>query len=368
VRTLPSRARTGSILPSVLLAMLLASLLLFSVQASSWRATRSTRLAWLGARAFHAADAAVLHATGQWDAEAFASQPVGTARTSVLPIADDVAATVTLVRTNALTAWVEASVQLAGDGAHVPVTRRVGQSVHVSTVALDVTAALTVLGDLTTPAPSLVSAMSDSAPNECGTGGHPIGWPGLRARALPDGHQLLVHDRVELLDAPAVADRMAQVDHAWPAFERIRTVRVSTGPIRIEPSRDGDRCRPGFGDPRAPTDAIAECRAAWGARREVGGVVRLDGPSAHQGLLVIDGDLELRGALDLRGLLVVRGALRGEGPLRVDGAVLIRDGDATGSVLPAASRIHLDRCAIAHALATIGGPAGHATGTWSERW
>src|SRR5829696_6522425 len=88
--------RTGFVLPSVLIAMLLIAFIAATLQAAMWRATRSARLGLSGERALQAADAAIAQNVAAWDARAFSKLNIGERVSSVTSLAPQLSATVTI--------------------------------------------------------------------------------------------------------------------------------------------------------------------------------------------------------------------------------------------------------------------------------
>jgi hypothetical protein len=80
--------------------------------------------------------------------------------------------------------------------------------------------------------------------------------------------------------------------------------------------------------------------------------LRLRGPARGQGILLVDGDLDVEGDVYFDGVIVVRDDVRvSGGTLRVHGAVLAANDDASdGSLLGGRSRVTMSSCAMQRAL------------------
>jgi cytoskeletal protein CcmA (bactofilin family) len=86
--------------------------------------------------------------------------------------------------------------------------------------------------------------------------------------------------------------------------------------------------------------------------------IAITGPSAWQGLLVLDGNATVTGALHVTGVLVVLGSLdAAAAQLTVQGAVVAADTNAGGVTLGAAGAVRYDRCAVQLALAVGARPS-----------
>lgn len=71
------------------------------------------------------------------------------------------------------------------------------------------------------------------------------------------------------------------------------------------------------------------------------------------GILMVDGDLEIGGDARFRGIVVVRGELTMSGAARVEGAILIldADGDGVGSTMNRGAEVSYSHCAVVAAVA-----------------
>ena len=156
------------------------------------------------------------------------------------------------------------------------------------------------------------------------------------------------------LFAGAMADR----------FERLgqtaSVVLTGTSYRALAPSVDRrapHRCDPAdtlnWGEPRrAGADYVAACAGYFPTIHATGPRLAL-GAGRGQGLLLVDGDLELTGGVDFTGLILVRGAVHagGEGNT-VTGALLVENrGEGGRNVLGGRTTIQYSFCAVAKALA-----------------
>lgn len=347
------RIRAGFILPVVLIATLLVALMAASLQGAVWRATRQARLGFAGERALHAADAAIATQLSQWDARAFASQPIGTRMmfTPALPAA--LSASVTVVRTSIDGALAEAVGTSLQNGIREIAERRVSRVLTVRNPPLALLSPLTVLGGAVFATPGIVTTTDEVPPGwttEC-TGSDSIDSPdvpvtdSVAARSLFDSHWN------RWLATASRSDDAGSV--------------TALAPIVSFPS-----CSPGTGEPARGMGSVTACTNEWGARAVSNAwPFAVAANSRHQGVLMIDGDLEVGTDLEVVGLLLVRGAVNDSGGhLRVRGAALVRDEMNHGSRFGFATRVRYSRCALRRALSATGAPAAITTRGWLERF
>ncbi|MGV3708814.1 MAG: hypothetical protein ACO1Q7_08230 [Gemmatimonas sp.] len=345
--------RAGFILPVVILTTLVVAILAASLQTVVWRATRDARTGLAGERTLHAADAAIVAQLSAWDARTFASTPIGARMASAPALGAGMTASVTLVRTSFDAALIEAVATSHENGLPRSTSRRVTRALTVRNAPLALVSPLTILGAVTGLQP--------------GTATH--------ADELPTGWDADCAGR-DSVDAPPTspvdtAATRAQFDTHWSRWlttaSRVEHMPTVTS---LVPVVTGSQCAPGSGDPARGATAMSACTNEWGARAATGGITfTVRSPSRFQGVLMIDGNLNVEADLDIGGLLMVRGALRDTlGHLRVTGAALIRDEMGLGNHLGIATRVRYSRCALRRALSATGAPAAITTGGWLERF
>jgi formylmethanofuran dehydrogenase subunit C len=116
----------------------------------------------------------------------------------------------------------------------------------------------------------------------------------------------------------------------------------------------------------------AGCTRRWPVvHAQHAGTVQLEGSSAAQGVLLVDGDLRIGAGVRFHGLLLVRGRVTLEGASTADapmvaGAVVVRDAAMAGSRLGYA-RLQASQCAVRLALAGAGRAVPVRRYGWSER-
>ena len=345
--------RRGFVLPLVIIATLLVAVLAASLQGVVWRATRQARLGFAGERALHAADAAIVAQLSAWDARAFASSPIGTRTIFTPALPSGRSATVTLVRTSIDGALIEALGVSTHNGVPQNAERRVTRVLTVRNPPLQLESPLTILGSAVFASAGTVSTTDETPP----------GWSADCAGS-------------DSIDAPgrSVTDTLAAralFDARWPQWLASASRSESAGSVTaLAPIVTGPLCTPGTGELRRGMGAVSACTNEWGARAVMSAwPLTLGASSRHQGVLMIDGDLNVARDLEVFGLLMVRGALNDSGGhLRVLGAALVRDEMGHGSRFGFASRVRYSRCALRRALSATGAPAAITTRGWLERY
>ena len=343
----------GFVLPLVLLTTLLVAVLAASLQTVVWNATRQARLGFAGERALHAADAAIAGQLASWDARAFASMPIGARVVFAPSMPVGLNATVTMVRTSIDGALTEALGTSTQNGIPQNAGRRVSRMITVRNAPLKLESPLTILGSAVFASAGTVTTADQTPP----------GWTTECAGS-------------DSIDAPnrSVTDTLASralFDARWGQWLATASRTESAGSVTaVAPIVTGPLCTPGTGELLRGFGAATACTNEWGARAVINAwPLTLAANSRHQGVLMIDGDLNVVSDLEVFGLLLVRGALNDSaGHLRVMGAALVRDELGHGSRFGFATRVRYSRCALRRALSATGVPAAITTRGWLERF
>ncbi|MEP6835342.1 MAG: hypothetical protein ABJB74_18300, partial [Gemmatimonas sp.] len=302
--------RSGFVLPLVLITTLLMAVLAASLQAAVWRATRHARLGFAGERALHAADAAIGVQLAQWDARAFASLPVGTRATFTPALPASLSATVTIVRTSIDGALIEALGTSAQNGIPETAARRIARVLTIRNPPLKLTSPLTILGNAVFANAGIVTTTDET----------PSGW----------STECIGSDSIDAPNA-SVTDTLASralFDARWNQWLATASrSEFAASVTALAPIVSAGLCAPGAGDPQRGGGSVTVCTNEWGARAVTNAwPLTVTASSRIQGVLMIDGDLNVKSDLEIFGLLLVRGALNDSGGhLRVMGAALVRD-------------------------------------------
>ena len=340
------RLRSGFVLPPVIIITVLIALLAGAMKFAAWRSTRAARLAWNGERALHAADEVLAATIATWNPTTFARTLIGSRTAFTTQSTNGATATATIVRTQALGAFVEADAVSETSGTPRAARRRIGRALQLLPPPLPLIATITILGTLSIDSSAVVSGIDSLLPSdECGPTRDTASIGGVAAIAMH------VTSITNVRGAPATqfirdASTRTQFDAAWITLTQ----------------RTSMQGWPLSGTPLTP-------QPPWSAAivdAPVGAT--LSGVSSFEGLLVVNGNLTLLGTLHVRGLLVVRGALDARlGQLDVEGALLVVDVNNTGSTMGNSVTVRYSQCALRRALATIAMPVTRPFAVWQER-
>lgn len=332
----PSRVapqRRGTTLSFVLLALAVIALLVLSFTTASWQALRAATTAARGARARAATDDVLAQRMADWPADSVVFHELGVTRTGSASSAAGAPATWQVVRTHPLIAWLRVVVHVDS------VDQGADRAVWLEPPALPLDAALATTGDVTGHDPTRVTAaLVPFDTDRCDTT-MPAGPTALIATsARGDGVGAWTPLPVS---SPPPASWRALLDAAWPTLRARTQPRDAALLPLLMPTTGWQAAR------LAPSDSVLTGVAAW------------------RGLLVVDGPLTLDGTLSVIGVLVVRGPMHVRtGALTVQGAVLVDDPGRSTVTLGGASTLTADRCAVAHALATVARPRISPLNVW----
>lgn len=344
----------GFALPAVLVALILVAALSGAAQFAAWRAARANRLAWNAERALLGADEAVAISLAQWNAHAFAAQAPGATHNATVTTGDGESARIALTRTAPLSALVEATLRSSVSGSPDTAVRRVLRAISLDPPFIPVRGALTVLGDLQVLGSALIDGRDLLAAGDgCGPGRDSASVNGVHAGNATIAGAAAVNGATPAYQYGIGGTLLLLADRAM-AVQGIDTITVRAA---SEPFTSGSLAPRGPWSPRivVPADTVTR-------------VVQLSGHSAHDGLMLVRGDLHLHGTLVVRGLLVVEGALDAQGgTLDVQGAVLVLDKRARGSRVGDAARVRYSQCVVRRALSAVSRPSTATWQLWAER-
>lgn len=385
----------GFVLPVALLALVLLPMVGITglwVARSDYRAAQATRQA---AVALAAADAGAARTVATWSQVVptlpgpgdslvvdWQTLPDGSLYRSVVirapvGVGEAVAPRVT-VRTTG-------RVAPPGDGRRTVVTlvELGGGPGMCCSAALKVTSSLRVTGPV----------QDDGIPDIDGTDRPPAGWPASRCTTPPsdlpgvttsDASAVDLRRTAEIQGAPPVledptiaptdftafggltyADLTALADVSFAGNQRFRD--------EVGPVVSGGQCVTGdplnWGSPTAPDGPCGDHFPII----HVAGSLVLQGTGQGQGILLVDGDLQIQGAFDFAGVIVVLERLRLTAPGRIVGGTLVRGG-AGGTALSDVSgggRVLYSSCAAQKAMealppAATGGGTSARERSWFE--
>lgn len=322
----------GFVLPFVLVAITVASMLAFAFTAEAVYGMRGQRGAAQGVDVAGASDAALAQALESHAADSLWMLPLGVPRTRNV-IANGTTIEVQWQRQQPLVASLRARSHRSDGRRWDAAAREHYRAVWLAPPPLPVVAALSTNGTVVGREGTQVSGRDVIRPDSpCGIGRDTTS--------------------VEAVVAPAVRE---EGPGGWP----------DAPPVRYPP--------PGFlravqavlgtiGDRLPVTSAGITARAFppsqdWTPLQWRGSTVTVTGPTRWTGMVVVRGNLVVTGSVNVTGLLVVDGHLDATAAsLSVQGAVVAVDTTARGVMLGARSDLRYDRCAVQMALAAVARP------------
>ncbi len=240
--------------------------------------------------------------------------------------------------------------------------RRVGVTVRVETADLTISAALTTRGPTSLQGTAEVHG-EDEVPGAWGGGfcsGPLVDKPGI---LTDDATQVSTQGAAEITGNPDVEedntiddDTFRQFgDLSWDDLTGMADITLSGGGFTtLEPDSTADgRCRTGQGFPNNwgnPENPGAAC-FGWFPIIHVTGNASIQSGGVGQGLLLVDGDLDLRGNFAFYGIIIVQGSMETQGSgNRVYGGVLASNADFDTQALVGGSVVTNSTCAVSRAI------------------
>ena len=203
-------------------------------------------------------------------------------------------------------------------------SRRVGMTIRLTTADIAPPAALTTRGPTQLRGTAEVHGEDEVPP----------GWGGFCPASLENKPGILTDDTslvstqgaAEITGAPSVAEDASIVDSTftnfgdlkWDDLTAMANIRLSGGNLTtLEPDstpsgvcREGQAFPTNWGNPENPGAACSD----WYPIIHITGSAKVQSGGVGQGLLLVDGDLELRGNFVFYGIIIVQGSLGTQGP------------------------------------------------------
>jgi hypothetical protein len=348
--------RRGFALQTVVIAIALVGALAAGAFLAAFHEARAGREMLSAQPALLAAEGAIVMKQRSWDRARTISMLDGeTTRPDTLSFSDGSSAVVRITRLDPLSFWAIAegvSAALTREGA---ARRTVNLFLRVAIPDVRVEGALTTRGAASIRDTSLVSGI-DSTPGAL-TGRCPPASAGLAAVVAADTSRVSATP-LHLIGTPPKSQQSfasdsttysAWGDEAWRTLVAHADIVLAGGSAAPRPAVSGSRCdvhdSRNWGDPRRTTpcgDYYPIIVASSSLRV---------GPGIGQGVLLVDGDLELDG-LEFHGLIVARDDLStAHGPNSIIGAALTGDANpADPTQLSDGTVIQFSRCVLDRAL------------------
>ena len=337
---------------------------------AGWLEARSAAAGRYGSAAFQAAEAGLAETIAAWGPE-LSRLPLRTDSVTAAAVATagsglaDYTATVTRLSPGTFLVRSEGRRRAAAGPALA--RRLLGVFVRLESPEVDHGSALTLSGPATLANPDVVDG-SDHVPagwdSLCPA---PSDQPRIRSggAAVTTGSGAAVPVVVDTLIGPATFTAFGPVTFDELAARAVREVAGSFGPLA--PSTAGAGCDIGaasnWGEPSTGAGSVAECFGFMPIIHGAGDLSLVGGRG--QGVLLVEGDLDLSGGVEFFGAVVVLGRVTTSGAGgHVTGTLLV--GGTGMSSIGVESRVEYSSCAVVRALEANGVPHRLRERSWAQ--
>lgn len=371
-----ARPRGGFALVLALLAIAVIGVLIAGAFFVSTQEFRIGRNSFAHSRAFVNAEAGLNDVYANWDNSLNTALKTGKMRVYLKPEgAVNPTARVTVTRTGDLTFWMvsHGSAELAG---RTESSRRTSLLLRIVIPGIPVRAAITARGALTVGGDAVIVGDDTNPPGwDCPPGATNL--PGVAVAELTDvggaGAGAILGDPPISADS-AAGDTSTYASFGasdWNTLAASADVRLAGGDMTPSPILTATlpaRCNTGessnWGD-TARSDPSDPCEHHFPLIYSEGDL-RLNG-GAGQGVLLVNGDLDLSAPFTFFGPVIVRGSVRSSGPgVRIHGALMAAQLNSLGASALDGTLITYSSCAIRHALRGSTRPTPVAQRAWAD--
>jgi hypothetical protein len=366
-------------LPTALLLVVVMTALAGGAFAMSRQSFRGGRNALVEQRAFAVAEAGLNQQIGAWDqalngVPASGGVPVGGTVTASIWVANGDTAAVRVTRLDPMLFWVQSFGRASIPNPQLQAARTVGALVRIAYPSVNPQGAITTNGNVDIQGNAFTADGTDRVPYaSSGTAWDPSRCAGVAmastyALAVPPGAKVdakadNLGGPLKVLYTPAAADPNTYIafgtetmnsliqnaDLVYAPSELTKNVYPSANPDGT--CRIGDKDRPNWGEPNGGSGAVAACQNYFPIVY-VSGSASIQGNGRGQGILIVDGDLQINGTFDWLGLVLVRDDMnKGNGTATITGAVMARNVDLQGgSIYGGSQTVNYSKCAVESAL------------------
>ncbi len=334
-------ARTGFVLPLVLVTLAVIGILAFSLSTITWRQDRATTDLAISQQLSMSTDAALTQAVANWRQDSIWARPLNDTLVYETTTPNSHKTQIRILRPHPLTAWITAYTWSTQSRSKPPVQRQMTRVMWLSPPSLEISAAAIVYGKLVAHDNTLLSGIDlPGSTSPCGPERDTLSIHSLAAiEAENDGLATWALKPTTLLMPPSdtasgTTELLNQAAHFGPVVSR------SANPDALPATAQS----PG-----------------WHLLSLKGSNIVLSGNSDYSGLLVVDGNLHISGTVKMQGILLVTGNLNvTSGSLNLLGALIVL-GSGTNTGQPVAqlggnTTVRYDRCRAQMALATTAEP------------
>jgi hypothetical protein len=377
-----ARDRAGIAMATALGGLVIIGVMIAGVFFTSNQELRVGTNTFVQERAFRAAEFGVNSALATWENSEMLLLPIGGSREIVYDSSSQGwRDTVTITRLNA-TGYLIGSTGTAFGGIQGSSRRRTALLVRISVPSLSTKAAITTAGGVSQPNEPIV-----------GLDTHPLGWldcplpeDSVAAVIVADSAdavfkkqcplELCLLGSPKLLASPAATDSTTYTNFVDETFSDLTALsgKVYNGsssiPLSFGPVVTGGSCNTttstNIGDPLRGSPAGA-CESYFPIIHAQGSgeTYKLRGGSG-QGILLVDGDLEISGDFTFYGPVIVKGRFAGKNSAKIHGALLVANSAGGTNTFANTSTVTYSSCAIKKAFENALPPKRVVERAWVE--
>lgn len=356
----------------------------------------------LASQAGEAAEAGVAYAMGTLDYTAYTAMPIWTPDAPieyVIPPTTVAGApgrvfTDSIRRLNAQVFLIRSFGQRVSGG-RVLATTSVGQLMRLAKPLVGVNAAITIQDPINFNGAAINITGYNSVPDGWSGSDCAVGWPdnsqntddlvavrsatttGASTQDLDriDGYPVDVVEFDPTITSQTFQNFLDATYATLAAQENVKLLPLETPYNGVAPVVDFTTTPPScdktapfnFGEPTREVGSITQCYMYYPIVHGTGGSTKFAAGSRGQGILLVDGDLELVGDFEWSGLIIVRGKIKMTGTgNKLSGAVLAEGVDVnTGGSIGGDATILYSKCAIENAMFAAATPSPVSRG-WSQ--
>lgn len=333
-----SRRRKGFALVLALGALVIIGTLVAGTSFLVMQETRLGRNQLVQARAFAAAEFGLNKIQADWDLTPNLLMNNGATFDTTYIVPDQGTARVRYTRLNNETFWLvsEGRVGQGGLGAASTAVKRVNAILRLRIPTVRANGAITTMGSIEVKGSAQVSGANTNPPGWVGCDATAPGKAGIVAPpgvAVDIQKPTSVTGTPQVLRDPLVADSATYIrygDETWNSLAAQANIIITTGntPGMTEPVVDAngrcDKISSNWGEPSRAGGSVPACYNYFPIIYAQGNLQVNSGRG--QGILLVDGDLQINGSFTWTGLIVVRDDFdKGNGNAVIHGAVMARD-------------------------------------------
>lgn len=360
------RPRRGAAMLLVILASVVIAVLGVGGYFVSTQEFRGARNLLVEQRAFTVAEYGLNNEVSHWDSGRNlappAGMPIGAVDSTHRYVADGDTAFVKITRLTDNTFWVVSEGRTSMGFDMMESVRRTNAYVRIAYPTIEPKGAITTAGEVKITGAATVSG-ADTPPAgwlACDTPGPTVAALQVSPTVTPSYGAGNILTTPAFERDPAAADSNTYVRYGsetWNSLAAGAEIQIPGGSYNwdIEPVQSGGTCTPGllnWGEPwRSPVAGVVpECQGRFPIIY-VDGDLHLRGRARGQGILLINGSLELNGQFEFYGIIIARDNVdRGTGTAKVFGAIYARDAELADSFWAGTQDVTFSRCAIENAL------------------